>query len=67
MQQVTHVVTQKGIKYSYDAMRSAIKINGVYKSFMRTYGLKRTREDAVKLVDAWERKNPLKYKVRDNL
>jgi len=54
----------ESVSYEYPAIKSAVRIRGVYKSFMRTYGTKRTKEQAIELVAAWELENPLLYKTR---
>ncbi len=64
MFETIHRVEIKGVVYEYNAIKSAVKIKGVYKSFMRTYGQKRTKKEAIDLVAKWEEKNPLMYKTR---
>lgn len=50
--------------YEYNGIKSAVRIKGKYKSFMRTYGVKRTKDEAIALVAQWESENPLQYKTR---
>ena len=64
MYEITHKLTIKDVEYTYDAMKSAIRVKGQYKSFMRVFGIKRTKAQAIELVLAWEEKHPLKYKNR---
>lgn len=59
-----HKMTVKDVVYEYPAIKSAVRVKGKYYSFMRTYGVKRTKAEAIALVAEWEANNPLKYKKR---
>ena len=51
----THTIVSKyGKAYTYPAYKSAKRINGKHRTFMRTYGVKRTAEEAKLLVKQWE-------------
>ena len=43
-----------GELYEYPAIKSATKVKNKYISIMRTYGNKRTKQEAIELVKAWE-------------
>lgn len=52
--------------YEYPSIKSAIRGLDGYKSILRTYGGKRTKEEAIELVKQWEKENPHQYKKRDS-
>lgn len=64
MFETIHRLKVKNEIYEYNAIRSAVRVKGKYKSFMRIYGITRTKDEAILLVKAWEELNPLQYKKR---
>lgn len=66
MYETTHRVIKNDKVYEYPAIKSAIRGTGIrgYKSFMRIYGINRTKEEAIRLVQLWENENPHQYKKR---
>lgn len=56
MFKTVHTVTKNDVSYEYPCFKSATRIGGKYLSIRRTYGLKRTEEEAKRLVLEWEQK-----------
>ena len=54
---MVHIMRRGDTVYEYPAIRASTNKGGRYICFMRTYGVKRTREEAIILVDAWEKEN----------
>ena len=50
MKTYKHKLTIKGVIYEYDAVKIATRKGGIYKSFTRVFGNKRTKEQAVREV-----------------
>ena len=61
----THKITKKGKEYFYPTIKAAVRVNGKHKTFMRTYGGKRTKAEAIKLVVAWYNAQPKYIKLAD--
>ncbi|PKF60990.1 hypothetical protein CW745_11795 [Psychromonas sp. psych-6C06] len=60
MYETIHVIKVGNKDYMYDAIKSAVRKNGKVTTFMRTYGEKRTKEEAIALVLQWEKENKVK-------
>lgn len=70
MYEVKHTQEINGKIYESNLIKSAVRVKtegkgtGKYLSFARSYGNKRTKEEAIRLVKEWEDKHPHQYKVR---
>ncbi len=60
MYETIHVIKVGKKDYMYDAIKSAVRKDKKVITFMRTYGEKRTKEEAIELVSQWEQENKFK-------